>query len=343
MEEDKKKKDRTSNESAYGREQFDNMIEEDTSSSEQEKENKITRVGYIEMKKLKKKTGTSSWKAVHCVLVGGSFYWYKNAKDAVPMSGCDLKDVDILPSENYLDRDCFVLRDKDANDLFIGFITSQSNKEAWVRFFTEGREKEPKPYVERTTVLTKKPSLVDRTKNKVVSKTATSTVGKKVMKAFVNEETTGLLSALKAIIKKESDSKKADDLEKNIIKIAVKSYLLIEKGKLDGDEFLRIDKPLRNAFDQLSRCYVDRYKISHENFVEELKAVEQLLKEAEETLTNLLAPFLTPKNLFRISSVFGTLADYQFLETVFADETLEEELDKLINAMEYYIQFHYHN
>jgi len=259
------------------------------------------------------------------------------------MAGSNLNEVEVLPSEKYLERDCFVLRDKDGKDVFIGFITSQSNRDTWVRFLTEAREKEPKPFVERTVTLSKKPSLVDRTKNKVVSKTATSAVGKKVMKAFVNEETTGLLTALKAIIKKEYDVRKADDLEKNIIKIAVKSYLLIEKGKLDGDEFLRIDKPLRNAFDQLSRCYTDRYKISHENFVEELKAVERLLKEAEETLTNLLAPFLTPKNLFRISSVFGTISDYQFLETVFADQVLEEELDKLINAMEYYIQFHYHN
>jgi len=58
-------------------------------------------------------------------------------------------------------------------------------------------------------------------------------------------------------------------------------------------------------------------------------------------LTNLLAPYLTPKNLFRISSAFGCIADAVFLEKAFNDESLEEELEKLIDAMDYYTQFHY--
>jgi len=56
---------------------------------------------------------------------------------------------------------------------------------------------------------------LDRVKKKTASNVATSALGKKVMKAIVNEETRTLLDALKRIVKSESGSqKKADDLEK---------------------------------------------------------------------------------------------------------------------------------
>jgi len=186
----------------------------------------------------------------------------------------------------------------------------------------------------------KKKSIVNRNKNKVLSTTAPSAIGKKVMKAIINEETTTLLTALKNIVGKE-DQKRAEDLEKNIIKIAVKAYLLIERNKLDGEEFLKADRPLRAAFEQLARCYNGRNRVQNDAFMEALVRVESMLREAEEIITNLLAPHLTAKNLFRISSAFGTLADAKFLSRVFSDESLEEELEKLIDAMEYYTQFHY--
>jgi len=130
-------------------------------------------------------------------------------------------------------------------------------------------------------------------------------------------------------------------MEKNIIKIAVKSYLLIEKKKLDPDEFLKADKPLRQAFELLCRCFNGRHRVQSNVLYEALVRIEQSLREAEEILTNLLAPFLTSKNLFRISSTFGVLADAKFLSRVFSDQSYDEELEKLVDAMEYYTQFHY--
>jgi len=162
------------------------------------------------------------------------------------------------------------------------------------------------------------------------------------MKAIINEETATLLHALKNIIKKESgDPKRAEDLEKNIIKIAVKSYLLIEKGKLNAEEFLKADQSLRESFELLSKCYNQRGRANPESFMNALKKVESLLKQSEEIFTNILAPHLTTKNIYRISSAFGALADAKFLQRVFYDETLDEDLGKLIEAMDYYTQFHF--
>jgi len=163
------------------------------------------------------------------------------------------------------------------------------------------------------------------------------------MKAIVNEETTTLLNALKRIVKSESGSaKKAEDLEKNIIKIAVKSFLLIENKVLTADDFLVADKPLREAFELMVKVFNGRGRVKEEKIKEALATVEELLKKAEEVITNLLAPHLTAKNMLRISSAFGCIANADFLITVFQNEQLEEDLDKLIDAMEYYTQFHYH-
>jgi len=111
--------------------------------------------------------------------------------------------------------------------------------------------------------------------------------------------------------------------------------------KIAPDEFLKMDAPLRSAFELLSRCYSQRHRVNRESLFEGLLRVEGFLKESEEILTNLLAPHLTPKNLFKISSSFGCIADALFLERVFQDEMLEEDLEKLIDAMDYYTQFHY--
>jgi len=162
------------------------------------------------------------------------------------------------------------------------------------------------------------------------------------MKAIINEETASLLVALKKIVSKESgDPKRGDDLEKNIIKIAVKSFLLIENGKLNGEEFLKADAPLREAFELLSKCYNNRGKAKPDVFTNALKKVEGLLKQSEEIFTNILTPFLTSKNIYKVSSAFGTIADAKFLQKVFFDNDLDEDLGKLIEAMDYYTQFHF--
>jgi len=288
------------------------------------------------------KKGGKAFKPVHCIIIGGSFYWYKTPKDVEPIAGCDLNGINIVNNVGFDDKDCFAIRDADNKDIFVGYLTSESSRGKWVEALIAGQAKDPKPFPVREKSKNKKQNIVKRTTNKVVSSTATSALGKKVMKAIINEETTTLLLALKKIVKKESnDNKKGETLEKNIIKIAVKAYLIIEKGKITTDEFLKMDTPLRSAFELLSKCYSQRSRVSRETLHDGLLRVEGFFKESEEILTNLMAPYLTPKNLFKISQSFGCVADSLFLEKVLKDETLEEDLDKLIDAIDYYTQFHY--
>jgi len=69
---DKKEKKKDVKESAEAKAKVETVIDEDT-DSEEEGDVKVTRVGYVEMKAAK------SWKAVYCVLIGGSMYWSKSS------------------------------------------------------------------------------------------------------------------------------------------------------------------------------------------------------------------------------------------------------------------------
>jgi hypothetical protein len=55
----------------------------------------------------------------------------------------------------------------------------------------------------------------------------------------------------------------------------------------------------------------------------------------------LLAGYMSAKNNFRLAQTFGYLGSADFLKKAYADESMESELEKLIDAMEYYTQFHY--
>eukprot|EP01124_Arcella_intermedia_P017838 TRINITY_DN24815_c0_g1_i1.p1 TRINITY_DN24815_c0_g1~~TRINITY_DN24815_c0_g1_i1.p1 ORF type:complete len:355 (+),score=99.62 TRINITY_DN24815_c0_g1_i1:77-1141(+) len=320
---------------------------DEESSSEEEGVVKVSRVGYVEMR-LKKK----EWKAVYCVVIGGSFYYYKSSTDTDPKGHIDLAGhhiVSPLEIKGEKKKHTFSIQAADnastagENSLFIGSCGADVELKSWKTSLEEAIHKDKSDPPTVVAQKTKKQSVVGRAKKKAASKTATSALGKKVMKAIVNEETTMLLNSLKRIVKAESGSQKqADDLEKNIIKIAVKSFLLIENKSLSPDDFLVADKPLREAFELMVRVFNGRSRVKEEKIVEALHKVEELLKKAEEVITNLLAPHLTSKNMLRISSAFGCIASADFLLTVFKKPELEDDLDKLIDAMEYYTQFHYH-
>jgi len=188
----------------------------------------------------------------------------------------------------------------------------------------------------------KKQGVVMGMQKGVASATADSSVGKAIMKKIVNEETTTLINAMKALVTSESGSdKKAKELEENIIKIAVKAYILVDNKYLKGEQFLVADKPLRDAFNLLVKVFNGRQRAKKERVVEALQKVEVHLKQAEKVITDLLGPHLGGKNMMKLGSIFATVANVKFLESVFYNESVSDELEKLIDAMDYYTQFHY--
>jgi hypothetical protein len=312
-------------------------VEEEEEDSSDEEGPKVTRAGPLQLQLVKKK-----WTPFYCVLIGGSFFYYNRSSDPDPKGSVTLKDTKIISPAADQDKKIPTLAvtkgDKEELTVQCG---SESDLELWLTALRGNVSMEAADPPSSSGK--KKTGVLGRMYKKGASKGATSALGKKVMKAIVNEETTTLLEALKKIVKSESGSpKKAEDLEKNIIKIAVKSYLLVEGKKLSADDFLVADKPLREAFELMVKVFNGRKRVKQDKIEEALKKVESHLKKAEEVITGLLAPHLTPKNMLKISQAFGCIADVKFLITVFKNDELEEDLDKLVDAMEYYTQFHYH-
>jgi len=296
------------------------------------------KTGYVEMKERK------VYHAVYCQLVGSTLFYYKTANDPTPKGQLELKDciwADSVKGEKKKFHFGIV---RDSKEVFVGAVGSQGELDSWKKDLVASFDKDAGQAVQSPGEVKKKKTNVSmKMKKGVAAKTANTAVGKKVMKSIVNEETTTLLNALKALVEAESGSaKKAEEIEANILKIAVKAFLLVENKDLKGSDFLRADAPLRAAFNLLVKVFNGRKRAKRERVIEALEKVEKELQEAQKIIVELLAPHIQGKNMMRLTSVFGTVGNLKFLETIFYDDSIEDELEKLIDAMDYYTQFHYH-
>jgi len=295
------------------------------------------KTGYIEMKK-------GTYRAVYCVLVGSTLFYYKTANDPAPKGQVELKDCTFVDSVKGEKKKYHFGLAKDGKEVFVGAVGSQSDLESWKKDLTTCFAKDAGTAVASTgDGKKKKQTVAMKMKKGAAAKTANTAVGKKVMKSIVNEETTTLLNALKALVQAESGSaRKAEELEANILKIAVKAFLLVENKDLKGSDFLKADAPLRTAFNLLVKVFNGRKRAKRERVIEALEKVEKELQDAQNIIVELLSKHIKTKNMMRLTSIFGTVANLKFLETIFYDDTIEDELEKLIDAMDYYTQFHYH-
>jgi len=287
----------------------------------------------------------SDWTAVFCIVSGGTFFFYKNPTDADAKASFDLKDLKLNFDQDAKakKKNTFTLnKDKEKKPSFEGALSTPEDLASWKTALEAAAKLPPGTAPDRSGLKKGKQGVAVAAKKSAASAAAGSGVGKKVMKAIVNEETTTLINALKALVTVESgSSKKADEMEKNIIKIAVKAYILVDNKDIKGEQFLVADKPLRDAFNLLVKVFNGRGRAKKERVVEALQKVEADLKKAEKVITELLQPFISGANMFRLASIFSTVANLKFLETVFYNDSVESELEKLVDAMDYYTQFHY--
>jgi len=294
--------------------------------------------GYMEMQKKK------AWLPIHCVVRGGTLFYYKNANDITPKGSVQLNGCTFGSYEGKsLKKSCVGFAvSKDGTELFVGSLTNQGDLETWKRVLTEAFSKEATEALTKEKAKTKGQGTGMKFKKAAASAGAGSAMGKKVMKSIVNDETTTLLNAMKALVQAESGSaKKAEELEANIVKIAVKVFLLVENKNIKGSDLLKADAPLRNAFNLLVKVFNGRRRAKRERVIEALEKVEKELQEAQRIIVELLSPHITTKNMMKLTSVFSVVGNLKFFETVFYDDSVEDELEKLIDAMDYYTQFHY--
>jgi len=295
----------------------------------------------------KKKTNSKKWKTYYFNLVGGSLYYYRNMEDDKPKGTIELSKFSLekngppVEGTNYL---TFIL--KGASQEYLFAADDKDDHAGWINALTANASKPASPPLAKEKKKSRVASLASRTKKTVGGKLATSKLGKRALKANAPEEVTNLIKALRIIVEKESGSKpKAEEVEKNIFKVGVKCFFLIDSGTLALDDFLTADKPLRNALELLSKCH-DHAKYSRhpkdDLLREKLVVVESQIKEASSLLTNLLKPHLQAKNVQRIDQTVAIIGTADFLFKILKEPSLEEEVQELINAGEHYTGFHFY-
>jgi len=186
--------------------------------------------------------------------------------------------------------------------------------------------------------LQRKGSLILRAKKNVASKVVSSKLGRKAMPT----EARALLKALRKIIEKVESGKKAEDVERNMLKIIVKAKILIENKNLSLVDFLKADVPLRQAFDifaELFDYYGEGLRI--QRLQNKFQRAASLLREVQVISAAMLKPHLQPKSLARLDLVFDFLADPSLYNKIWTNQDLYLELFLLVNSMSKYTQFHY--
>ncbi|XP_049851169.1 uncharacterized protein LOC126325505 [Schistocerca gregaria] len=290
-------------------------------------------MGFVQVKKNRKK----EFKSRYGVISYGTLFWFKSSSDVSPCGKFDLQSCkisDVLEAE----KKQFVIEIQNQQSIFLAF-SSLADKQKWVEGLQAATSKDPVESVDRKVIEIKKQSFGIRAKKHLAGEFVTSKVGKHVVKNMMNDDLNSLIKAFNFIVMKIDGKKKADEIAKNITKLVTKAYLLTENKKLADDAFLAADKPLRESFELMIKCFRGKRRVRECVLLEALETVIESLKKVEKIITEILHPFLTPKSMFRLASVFGYITSIEFLKKVFSDEDLDEELDKLIDAMQYYTQF----
>jgi hypothetical protein len=292
--------------------------------------------GYLEMRT------TLSWQIVFCILIEGSFYWFKNATDDQPLGCTHLKDVKIIEQTSKEKKPhCFTL-EKDNNVIFTGALKSANKLKKWTRFLLSAEnlpEAQP-PIIQKVEIPSRQPT----TPNKKGSTTAKSLgpLSKKMSKLVITDASQDLLNLVKQVIKVESGSaKKADEFTNNITKLCIKGYALVFSGVVEAKDFLIADRKLRDAFEIFVKVYNGRSRVPKEKISEALENMKNLLLEASLEIERVLKIHL-PKDVGRLHQVFNTVSNFEFLDRVIRDSSLRKEVDGLVESMRYYTKLHYH-
>ncbi|GAM20972.1 hypothetical protein SAMD00019534_041470, partial [Acytostelium subglobosum LB1] len=177
-----------------------------------------------------------------------------------------------------------------------------------------------------------------RAKKNISGKIVSSGVGKSGIKKMIPEEGRELISAIRKIIKRVSSEEKANEIEKNIIKILVKVFFQIDNKAVQMQDLAKVDRALRDAFDNLDRAFRFYGVRKSADLVPLFTKVSTSFKIAETESVALFSPYLRPHNLQKMRTTFTFLGSVEFFSKVWDDSEIEDELFLLVSALNKYTQ-----
>eukprot|EP01116_Phalansterium_solitarium_P024164 TRINITY_DN8773_c0_g1_i1.p1 TRINITY_DN8773_c0_g1~~TRINITY_DN8773_c0_g1_i1.p1 ORF type:complete len:334 (+),score=101.55 TRINITY_DN8773_c0_g1_i1:98-1099(+) len=302
----------------------------------------------------KRRLGQSKWTLMFCNLIGSSLHFYKDAEAQEPKSTLELTGARVICEEKIADKDQKDKKSKKlkfsvetAKEVTVFAVEDAAELEDWISSLNAHLSLPPSPPLTKEKKRSRMQKIAFQAKKNVAGKVATSALGKAAFRSKIPEEVSELVAAVKHVVERESNSpKKADEFEESLIKIGVKVFLLLDSGRIQAAKLLVADEPLRAGFELLEKCF--NYSRFHkqpdlDHLYIKLQEVQKLLGHATHLSVKVLEPHMKPKSSQLLSDTLGYFANADFLFKVFKDSALEEDLENLITAATFYLQFHFYD
>lgn len=177
-----------------------------------------------------------------------------------------------------------------------------------------------------------------RAKKAAVGKMATSALGKSLLKKVLDDESNEIMRGLKRVVEKQSDVKKAKEIQNSIIRMMVKAQMQIDRKALKEADFYPLDRPLRKAFRVVVKLNTSWKELNDEQRKAQITRVGGHLKEVEDIVVKLMDPYLKPKNKEKLRNTIEFLSKEDFLLKIWTDDTVKEHRDKFCKTMEKYLK-----
>jgi len=285
------------------------------------------------------------WRLCWVYLDGSTLHIYKSYETADPHTSVELKEVEIFHQPPHPNRQFSLCLKTPEHHKWIACVTLLE-LQSWAQAITKAKAFPPSmvPPSRIISANQRTNTTFFRIKKSVAGRAATSKMGEVLLMKMFGEEIHHLLLSVRKIVTKHHDKQTADRVHKCLIRLVIKIAFLFEKQVLTLADVTEVDRPLREAIELLSKFYTSKMRrfISAKPYpaVETFARIETLARAAEEELIRKLQPYLTPKNLNNVKFLFQTIGTGAFLQKVWSDLELTEELDELDDLITAYTQFH---
>jgi len=174
-------------------------------------------------------------------------------------------------------------------------------------------------------------SPIDKARKGIAGTVSSSTFGNSLMKKILEKPTRDALKTVKKMVSIQTGSKTlADQCEKNVMKLAVKTYMLVEKQVITLNMLSVPEETSRRIVKTLYVIHLNAFKISDKKQLDDIlnsrfSLVISLCVQLAQELKALLSAHLTEKNIKKIDDTFSVVANMDFLSGVYFNESLKED------------------
>jgi len=282
---------------------------------------------------LKKRTGNKKdhpsnnskpWKSRYFILVDGALYYYETTTSETPNGVILLKNCKVEERMETESKKQFSFSLKTETQEVVIAAKSEEEKLEWIRMLRENVGKES---ISKEPERPKHKSLVYKAQKNIVEKTATSKMGKNILKEYLPDDTWYILEVLKRVVSDVSGPAQGKEIEKRILKTSIKTACLYKGKHINGDALLQTCKePILKMWE----LFIDATDGKHQDLIPDLSKSILLCSV---TFESVLKPHLTPKTIQKMKETMEYFANTDTLPLLLSDPKHTEELRKVSNKL----------